>query len=535
MVYAYDQWAQMPVKDLYDTQIMAMAINAAKDMYDKGEQAIKDFRKEYGDFQTQLPEDMKWYQQNFDSAPFIQNLYDRGIDPLRSVEGRAAIQRWLNSRPYATLNKAKSNAEAYDTYLKNKADLESKGLYDPDLEAFVFNVNPNEFSSAGGDTWTRLSPIQAKTLQEVTDGIYKGRTLYNLSKDEVEAFGDKYDPRATYLGYSEAAALRDAGIGVPGLQGSPWLDYYKDQARQKVIASGQEPTEQAVQNQFIKDVAEANRRYLARPVANYDNYVSMRKLAQGDEANRIARMKAEDGDGSKNNKTSMALGLALRGASMYGALSQDPVKWQKDAQDFGRWAASQNNILHTTAQFFDDRYLMKNASSQQLFLSRFRDGQISDGGVWVDESILPRLYTDVSVKTNTLGYPESVVKNNTSGLKEFINAKDRAGNPLGVRMYTTTDIYSSPTKDHNFEQYEDVILKRDDGETRTFKFKIYESDKTKTVNQNGYDIAPNGYSITPSFTSAPWLVIEDQNMNTAAGLGSETIRRGQGEFIDPIQ
>jgi len=27
---------QMPVKDLYDTQIMAMAINAAKDMYEKG-------------------------------------------------------------------------------------------------------------------------------------------------------------------------------------------------------------------------------------------------------------------------------------------------------------------------------------------------------------------------------------------------------------------------------------------------------------------------------------------------------------------
>ena len=49
MVYAYDQWAQLPVKDLYDTQIMLAAVNAAKDMYEKGEQAIKDFRKDYGD------------------------------------------------------------------------------------------------------------------------------------------------------------------------------------------------------------------------------------------------------------------------------------------------------------------------------------------------------------------------------------------------------------------------------------------------------------------------------------------------------
>ena len=33
MVYAYDRAIPLPVKDLYDTQIMAMSINAAKDMY----------------------------------------------------------------------------------------------------------------------------------------------------------------------------------------------------------------------------------------------------------------------------------------------------------------------------------------------------------------------------------------------------------------------------------------------------------------------------------------------------------------------
>lgn len=36
MVYAYDKSLPMPVADLYDTQIMAMAVNAAKDMYEKG-------------------------------------------------------------------------------------------------------------------------------------------------------------------------------------------------------------------------------------------------------------------------------------------------------------------------------------------------------------------------------------------------------------------------------------------------------------------------------------------------------------------
>jgi hypothetical protein len=37
MVYANDQWIQLPTRDLYDTQVMAMAINAARDMYEKGQ------------------------------------------------------------------------------------------------------------------------------------------------------------------------------------------------------------------------------------------------------------------------------------------------------------------------------------------------------------------------------------------------------------------------------------------------------------------------------------------------------------------
>lgn len=36
MVYAYDRAIPLPIHDLYDTQIMSMALGAAKDMYDRG-------------------------------------------------------------------------------------------------------------------------------------------------------------------------------------------------------------------------------------------------------------------------------------------------------------------------------------------------------------------------------------------------------------------------------------------------------------------------------------------------------------------
>lgn len=36
MVYANDQWVQLPVRSLYDSQMMLAAINAAKGEYERG-------------------------------------------------------------------------------------------------------------------------------------------------------------------------------------------------------------------------------------------------------------------------------------------------------------------------------------------------------------------------------------------------------------------------------------------------------------------------------------------------------------------
>lgn len=279
MIYAYDQWIPMPVKDIYDTKVMAMAIDAAKDMYEKGEQAIKDFKKEYGDFSTQLPKDAEFYKREFDYGDFLNSLYDRGIDPTRSVEGRAELNKWLYSRPYDTYNRAKKNAEVYDEYLKNRDKLRQAGLYDEDQERFYFPFDPNQFSSEKGDVFNRYSPVRAKTLEEITSDIYKGRTPYELSKEEVESFGVPFDPRAKYTGYSYNALLTDAGKGLPGLQGTPGLDYFKDLAKRKLINAGiTNPTDDQVNTQLQYDVANANLRQLVRPTSSMSDWINMQKL-----------------------------------------------------------------------------------------------------------------------------------------------------------------------------------------------------------------------------------------------------------------
>ena len=122
MTYAYDDWVQMPTKDLYDTAIMKMAIDAAKDMYDKGQQQLKDFYRDYGDFISPIQKDMDWYAKNVTGKvrDVIDTLYANGIDPLRSAEGRTAISWLINSMPVRDIAKLRQSAENAKQYNKTQ-------------------------------------------------------------------------------------------------------------------------------------------------------------------------------------------------------------------------------------------------------------------------------------------------------------------------------------------------------------------------------------------------------------------------------
>ena len=94
MTYAYDNYVQLPVVDLYDSSIMQMAINAAKDQYDRGQKQIEDFYTKYGDFMSPFAKDMQRYGEMMGGINSILNdAYAKGIDLTKSPEGRALINR----------------------------------------------------------------------------------------------------------------------------------------------------------------------------------------------------------------------------------------------------------------------------------------------------------------------------------------------------------------------------------------------------------------------------------------------------------
>lgn len=174
MIYQYDQALQLPTVDLYDTQMMAMALNAAKDMYEKNYQEMKDFKNEFGDFYSPISSDVDWVYNNTTKKvrDAVNDMYARGIDPLRSPQGRAMISQIINNVPVAEVNKRKQAAEAAKLYLKNMADLQSKGLWNPEMEKYAMGGKSLETWDTERDgMWTRTSPIQAKTMDDIIEPI----------------------------------------------------------------------------------------------------------------------------------------------------------------------------------------------------------------------------------------------------------------------------------------------------------------------------------------------------------------------------
>lgn len=103
---------------------MQMAIGAAKDMYDRGEKRLDDIYA-FQDFYSPIAKDVDYVYNNTigKAKTKIDELYAKGIDPLRSAEGRAAIASIKRSINYAEIAKRKESAKNAEEYMKAVRDL----------------------------------------------------------------------------------------------------------------------------------------------------------------------------------------------------------------------------------------------------------------------------------------------------------------------------------------------------------------------------------------------------------------------------
>lgn len=256
MVYAYDRNIQMPTKDLYDTQIMAMALNVAKDEYNKAEKRLDDLTQLYSDFYSPSDVDMaSWQREVVDPIKNqIDDLYARGIDPLRSAEGHALLAKVSRNLPYDDINKLKQSSKVLQKNLENAAELQAKGLYDPEYVKFL-DRDPKTWDTLNRGVFQWASPSPAYSMETLISPMYKDRQARPLTQEEVEGEGVVYDPMKNYTGFLKSDIRKVAEENLPSFLNTP------DGRFQKWLAAQQVANESGIRPEDVDD-ADANAKLL---------------------------------------------------------------------------------------------------------------------------------------------------------------------------------------------------------------------------------------------------------------------------------
>lgn len=245
MVYSYDRNIQMPTKDLYDTQIMAMALNVAKDEYEKAEKRLDDLNKLYGDFYSPSDADMQnWQTRVVDPIKNqLDDLYARGMDPARSAEGQAILARVSRNLPYDDINKLKQSAAVMQENIKNARELLAKGLYDPEYAKFL-KQDPKTWDTLKQGVFQYSSPTALPTWHDTVSPYYDKRTAMPLTQEEMAAEGYQFDPMKNYTGYIQKHIEQVADANLPAYLRTPEGQYRQYQAKQQLATlSGRSPEE----------------------------------------------------------------------------------------------------------------------------------------------------------------------------------------------------------------------------------------------------------------------------------------------------
>lgn len=176
----YDEPVAVPIIDLLDSSIMSQYISAAREQYNQAVQDQKEFAKEFGELYGPNANVNKEFYDITSGAvnKGLDYLYQNGIDPVRSAEGRAYIAKIIRERPYAEIANLKAQNESMKTYQRYRAEAMRNGTYDPDFEKFVLGGKTLESWDPSTDgMWTREAPSKYSSLKDWTSNLFDNMQL----------------------------------------------------------------------------------------------------------------------------------------------------------------------------------------------------------------------------------------------------------------------------------------------------------------------------------------------------------------------
>lgn len=257
MITGYEEPVLFPSMNLYDTGMMQMYVNAAREQYNQNREDMANFLKEYGSFTSPISSDVTWVDQQTRGRvnDAINYLQQNGIDPLRSAEGRAVIQRVINSTDVAGINARRQSAENRKLWDKTAAALKAEGKYNADFVNWAFQqkygVDPSQWSTASNGIWQETSPEIYQDLNAAT------KTWYDQMQPGYLGTVDGYD----YVGNTPEDVAAIAKQNLPDLTSTYW-QYQKELARRQL---GPDATEDQINEQLINNIVAAQAEKYMRP------------------------------------------------------------------------------------------------------------------------------------------------------------------------------------------------------------------------------------------------------------------------------
>ena len=233
-IFGDEKQYEYPVMNMFDNQLLMTNINAAKDLYDQAQKQQSDFMNKYGEFVSPNKNDTQnWYNITTGRVADVLNQMNKaGIDPLRSQEGRSMVSQLINNMPYGEMAKMRERSALMQEYEKNRAELEAKGLYNPNFERFRLGGKSVENWDASKDgEWTSTSPAQFQDLYSATNKWFEGMSP-KYDAEASKATGGRYDVYSV----SNKDLQRVINDQLPDFKNTQLGAYYYNQAYNQVKA-----------------------------------------------------------------------------------------------------------------------------------------------------------------------------------------------------------------------------------------------------------------------------------------------------------
>lgn len=229
----YEQPAQAQFVNTYVPipfeQLMSVA-SAYKQDYDRNLEALRQFNKEAGEFQSLSTKDIgTWKAATTDRLAPIVDQMAANPDALKDISNRAALNNIINSTDYSLLSKLKSNAavlsEAAKTYDPRWEDdtMEQIANWDTNTQGLYTgrNIAYQNLQEVSNPYFDLLG--KEKFLGRSKDGMYDE---YGITEEHLQTVADDKTINEIYSspeGKKHVELARKRGIVPEGMSDREWL------------------------------------------------------------------------------------------------------------------------------------------------------------------------------------------------------------------------------------------------------------------------------------------------------------------------